>query len=840
VTNVVSFHKTPTLHDEKTHGNRYPLTTTYSLSDDESHTGAMIALVPSDADLDRLVIEDVGELREQLHLTLAFLGDADNWDDEARGNVVALAKLAVRGHGGSIEGDAFGIGHWNLRSDEPCWVLSIGGVEIDQLRHHLWGRLMELDETDERVPFNHRPWVAHVTIAYTDHVGLHAQMRERLGNITFDKLRVTFGGDVTDVALSHNAATLTSSGGDVIVPWHVVHNHSECPAGKPWAVVKDADGSVCPSCCHETKAQAQDQLAALYADEHASSDVVIEAFGQEPFVTDKPWNGGGGRFTDEQYRRAAAACDAGKGKTAKQQCFLPHHEPGGQLNRNGVHAAAQRSDSVRGASPEALSRAKAHLRRHYSELNEEPPDSIKTEDEVVTFDAVLDETVVNAQVAPWEGPLVIEGETTGDQREFAPKSITWVTPPLPLRWNKEDSHGGEPHTVAVNVGRIDEVWRDGDKIMGRGVLDLGGDNGREAHRLVDGGFLKGVSIDADDITDADVELIYPESGPSDGDDEEGLADILMLFARPEKIIYHAGRIRAATLCDIPAFVDAYITLIDKNEDEDETYEVEAVATEETTSLVAHAGRDWTPPRAWFEDPQFHLHVPLTVTDEGRVYGHAARWEECHIGYPGTCVTPPPEDDFIYFLTGEIICDDGSHVPVGQITMSTVHANDGYGASRSKSHYENTACAVADVTCGADAHGIWVAGAIRPTAEQARVREMRASGQLSGDWRRIGGQLRLVALLVVNVPGFPIPRTKARITNGAQLSLVAAGMISAGRVPLAEEEVTIPDVIVTTRTAAHTATDATTNVELNVGNGHPPNARELANQIAARIGRGPTS
>jgi hypothetical protein len=48
------------------------------------------------------------------------------------------------------------------------------------------------------------------------------------------------------------------------VPWHVAKGQG-CPASKPWAVVKDSDGS--KVACHETKAEATKQVAALYASE---------------------------------------------------------------------------------------------------------------------------------------------------------------------------------------------------------------------------------------------------------------------------------------------------------------------------------------------------------------------------------------------------------------------------------------------------------------------------------------------------------------------------------------------------------------------------------------------
>ncbi|MGW2213336.1 hypothetical protein, partial [Streptomyces sp. NPDC001781] len=63
----------------------------------------------------------------------------------------------------------------------------------------------------------------------------------------------------------------------------------------------------------------------------------------------------------------------------------------------------------------------------------------------------------------------------------------------------------------------------------------------------------------------------------------------------------------------------------------------------------------------------------------------------------------------------------------------------------------------------------------PGTSESRIRELRAAGQVSGDWRRIGGSLRLVGLLAVNVPGFPVPKLKTHLTSGQQLALVAAGI-----------------------------------------------------------------
>jgi hypothetical protein len=619
------------------------------------------------------------------------------------------------------------------------------------------------------------------------------------------------------------------------VPWSKQQNHDDCPADRPWAVVKDDDGEL--EGCHATEAEADEQIAALYAaeDEDAGD---AEALGGKP------------------------------NKGTKKDKRLHENNPKTKSTGDG--------------------------------------ETFETSGTLLVAEAGEDGDESDLPTT-WTGVLVVEGVTTGDQREFSEGSLTWADPPLTLRWNVEDSHGGMPQTKAVAVGNITEVWRDGNKIMGRGSFDLGSEDGREARRRVHEQYLRGVSIDADDITDADVELIWPEKGPDDSDSDEG-SIFDQLFASPEKVIYNAGRIRAATLCDIPAFVEAYIELDGTTGGEAlaaaATLQLGAVGTHTTATsdaawdadtqqsrlptplsvdtarsmyawledgatqdgqisqsackfphhevdadgkpgpanltacsagigvlngsrggssipdgqrrgvynhLAKHlrdAGREappltaaednalaasvtaldsHRPPRSWFENPRLSVPVGITVTDEGRIYGHAAQWGECHIGYSDACVTAPYEDSHPYFLTGEVVTDDGSRVGVGQITVGTNHAPLAYGSSRAAEHYDNTGAAVADVAVGNDEHGIWVAGAIRPHAEASRVHDLRAAGRVSGDWRRIGGQLRLVGLLGINVAGFQ-PRVKSRVASGVQVALVAAGRVTVGPKPMTDAEV----------------------------------------------------
>lgn len=199
---------------------------------------------------------------------------------------------------------------------------------------------------------------------------------------------------------------------------------------------------------------------------------------------------------------------------------------------------------------------------------------------------------------------------------------------------------------------------------------------------------------------------------------------------------------------------------------------------EALSLVASAGIK--APAAYFANPNLEQITPLTVTDEGRVFGHLATWNSCHIGFKDMCVAPPNSaSDYSYFHTGSVLLDSGETVPVGNITIGGGHADTRLGMRAAMEHYDSTSAVVADICVGEDAFGIWFSGWVRPGVSDEMVYALRASA-LSGDWRSLPGRqgdLELIAALAVNVPGFGIPRTQVAASSEGQVSLVASGIVS---------------------------------------------------------------
>jgi hypothetical protein len=333
----------------------------------------------------------------------------------------------------------------------------------------------------------------------------------------------------------------------------------------------------------------------------------------------------------------------------------------------------------------------------------------------------------------WTAVLARMGVPTGDGRILAEGGITSRDLPLPLLWQPETSDG---HGGSIVVGRMESI------------------NFANSMAVASGSLLDSTSSMVEELIDAGV------VGPSvDLDDLEYVMDT------NDQIVITKGRIAGATLVPIPAFADVSITL--------DPRPVEPVTVPEPqpeAMFASAAAPEALPAAEWFMNPKLSGLTPLTVTSEGRVFGHMAGWGTCHVGLPG-CVTPPAsQSDYAYFHVGEQQTAEGAAMPVGTLTVGGGHADAQLGFRAAAEHYDNVGAAVAKVTAGEDEYGIWVSGWMLPTADPVR-REQFMSSPVSGDWRRIGGGLEMIAVCSVNSPGFPVPRARVAFSKGAQRALV---------------------------------------------------------------------
>lgn len=354
-------------------------------------------------------------------------------------------------------------------------------------------------------------------------------------------------------------------------------------------------------------------------------------------------------------------------------------------------------------------------------------------------DQVTHEYTPDANGGSFVMRIAREGKATVDGRIFDAGAISWREPPIPLMFIRQnDPSGRGGHKASEAVASITEIWRQNDDegfgtIYGRGYFSVD-ESGQDARRLIREGVISGVSADVGGAIVEELSEEETEDGPR--------------ITRRIK----AGEIVAVTCLPIPAFDGTKV------------------------SVVASADSGWQPESEWFKNPGLDEPTALTVTADGRVFGHVATWGTCHVGRKDRCVLPPRSNsNYKYFNVGEVLTADGEAVSVGRLTAGTGHASIEFGAQPAAAHYDDTGWAAAYVHSGEDEYGIWVAGAVSPSATPEQIATLRAAS-VSGDWRLIDGSLELVSVLAVNSPGFPVPRATAGLVAGAQVSLVAAGMV----------------------------------------------------------------
>lgn len=369
----------------------------------------------------------------------------------------------------------------------------------------------------------------------------------------------------------------------------------------------------------------------------------------------------------------------------------------------------------------------------------------------------------------WRGVLAIEGAPTSDKRLLIPGEITQRDLPVTLNVQLQT---GDGHDDSFNAGRIDEIEHvplsevseadveefglgelpeNSIVIMGSGTFDTS-EYADEAQRMLLNG--AGVSLD---LSRERVAMFDPSTLEEIDDPELGLEDLLF----GDYLQGIAGKIGGATIVTIAAFEEASIKVTGNEVLVASAY---GIRYDRLTSLTAAAG-PLKPPRDWFDDPRLKELTPLTITKDGRVFGHLADWDGCHIGFQGVCVPPfRSTADYAYFNVGEIETAEGDLVPCGKIMFSRTgagHASDSpsVGYQEAQKHYDDSTKVGAFVRAGTDRYGTWLSGALRSDLTDLEIQHLRTHPP-SGDWRSIGpsGPVELIAAFSVPVGGFPIRRS----------------------------------------------------------------------------------
>lgn len=156
----------------------------------------------------------------------------------------------------------------------------------------------------------------------------------------------------------------------------------------------------------------------------------------------------------------------------------------------------------------------------------------------------------------WSGVLATLDAPSSDGRMISSSGLTIRTLPLPLSYQCEGEHGGEPAGSTVIVGRILTAEIQGNTVVGTGdFLDTMDGSSFAAIEQVAAG-IGGVSIDLP------VQVVtYMAPGP------DGVlipVDPMQFMGDPDSVIMVAqqSELAGATIVNIPAFADARIQLVD--------------------------------------------------------------------------------------------------------------------------------------------------------------------------------------------------------------------------------------------------------------------------------------
>lgn len=353
--------------------------------------------------------------------------------------------------------------------------------------------------------------------------------------------------------------------------------------------------------------------------------------------------------------------------------------------------------------------------------------------------------------------LVTLGKRTRDGRLIDAEGFEPFELPLSIQMKLTDGPG---HDGSVIMGRLDEVTvHDDGNVTGRGWA-LNDENGRKGAFLIKTKALRGNSVDLS-VREEDVDVRITESA-------SGALSFEMDFRN--------ARLQATTVLPKPAFQDSGATVSIPDEwAVDGVEDVEAVTASSEWVPVAFNVVSERPKidAGKFTDPALTGPTPLYVDEGERIIGHIAAWDAKHLSQGG--IKPPrSRTNYAYFANKHVLTTDGQ-VSTGVLTIGGEHAPHSVGWMAAIDHYANTCAAWGDVAIGEDEFGIWVSGIVRPGTSDEVLHAARGSVP-SGDWRRIGANLELIASLNVNTGGFPIARAFGHDENFA-LALFGAGALA---------------------------------------------------------------
>ncbi|MEV6738695.1 phage minor head protein [Streptomyces sp. NPDC051104] len=783
------------------------------------NTGAMIALVPSDEDLARLAI-DGGEPADELHLTMWFLGKADAFPAHQRASLIDLLREELQDRGlGPVPGRIFGVNRWNGNGDEPCWVWAVSDDTGDdrpesspylhELRNVAGYAIRHSELDDEQVPDQHSPWVAHVTAAYGDG-DLLTELEDRLGAVTFDRVRIAFAGEYTDIPLGPQqeedtmpataqadvmAEPITtrawSTPGDTAIAFEneqtgdgrvftpgslywdrdpkplqyaeemgMGHDGAEL-CGAINTVMRDGNRITASGVLYLNRPTGQDAVMLLEQEAPLGvsvdlDDVDVEFVDKTLDPEDADWLFASGHLAEASVLRMEDGSIMLSGATRPEWTAS-----------TGGHIARNRFDLQVITGPGGVVNA-ATIRTAFARsgaLTAAAGDPDNPDEGLVVHSEKAGDFLIRITRARLRGATLVAMPAYNRARiVLDPAEEAASAAPAVVLTAASETHERVVTYVCTSPVAVGarEVANALDISMqsARGHLGRAAKNGRIV-RLAPGQYVGASTLPEGEVSAA-------VSGSTDlpvHDDREAMEDETASLGLPP--------------------------------------EIEASAW--------HALQQMPPmPAAWFREPTVEelpdgsggVHYK-----DGRVFGFVATMDEPHAGYPGKNLTLRKLSahglDLTHFLRAKRQLDDGTTVRVGAMTMNVGHHRDGAECETASCQFDDTRTVGAIVTVGLSSRGLWFSGAAAPWLSEWD-RSVFAACQPSYHLKQgRDGKWQLRAVLTVPVPGHSTPLLAAMhaVAERAELALAAS---AAGLLPT-QDTVSGQDQD-TARTASESVTD----------------------------------
>lgn len=752
------------------------------------YTGAVIALIPTVEDAARLALHVPGsEPANELHLTLYYLGEGADWDEEHRNDLIASLRSRVSDIGQAVTGRAFGANHWNADSDDPCWVWSVSdhrdtdepGSTLESAR---WAATHALENMHQQpdLPTQHTPWQPHVCAAYSSSPDLLADMNQRLGPVRFDRLRVAFAGRHTDIPLTPEQEVTTMDDDEYVTTgplparaWStpggtaLAYENSETGDGRvfrpnslywngagPWPLqhaeemLMGHQGAELAGAI-QTIARDGDRITGtgvLYPGRPAGADALMLLEEEAPLGVSVDLDDVSVEFVD---RSPSTEDEEGA-------VVLVASLPSASMLRldDGTWSLTAAATTDWTASGAALSRTAASVQL------------ITGKDGRVSAEAVHAALGPTGTLTAAAGDpdnqdvgTVVHRESSGDllMRVTRARMRGATLVAMPAYDKARIVLDDQPEPPAEAGNRDDDEWW---AAAGPSPAHL---------RVVD--FVKS----------SPVPVGAREVARALGIKMETARGHLSRAAQAGRIVRLARGVYVGPSTELGVTASASGDLdVPVHDDPGQAWDGDETASmQELVASAWTAMKDLPPmPAAWFREPTVAELPPGSGGvhyADGRIYGWVAQAGEPHAGYPGRKLTIESlgKLDLTHFLRARFKLDDGSMVKAGAFTMNAPHHRDGAECESAACQFDDSRTVAGIVTVGQNSGGLWFSGAAGPWLsdwDRAVFQGCQPSYHMK---QGPGGRWELRAVLSVPVPGHSSPLLATAVTERSNLALAAS-------------------------------------------------------------------